>query len=129
MAGSVTLTYSETRTIKKVVWDWTSDASGDVSGTDTVTLSGQIMRVVFKPDSGGTQPTDLYDIVINDEEGVDVLAGLGANLSNSTASQVVPILTNGTDGNSSPMVIDGKLSLVVSNAGNAKGGEVHMYMR
>ena len=128
MAGTLVASYSETRTVKKVILDWLSDASGDCTG-DSQSLSGQIHRVVFVPDSGGTQPTDLYDVVLNDVDGMDVLAGLGANLSNTTSTQVVPVVTNGTAGNMAPMAVDGVLSLAVSNAGNAKGGKVILYMR
>ena len=128
MAGTLVTTYSETRTVKKVVLDWLSDASGDCTG-NTVALSGQILRVVFVPDSGGTAPTNLYDVVLNDADSLDVLAGLGANLSNTTSTQVVPVVTNGTAGNMAPMAVDGILSLAVSNGGNAKGGQVILYMR
>jgi len=128
VAGTVTITYSETRTVKKVTFDWTSDAAGDATA-DSKALSGQILRVCFVPDSGGTQPTDLYDVVLNDADGLDVLQGLGANLSNTTASNVVPIVTDGTAGNAAPVAIDGVLSLSVSNAGNAKGGKVILYLR
>jgi len=129
MAGSVTITYDETETVKKVKLDWLSDASGDVSGTDTKKLSGEILRVGFKPDSGGTQPTDQYDVTLADEEGHDVLQGLGANLGNGASSDLVPMVTDGNAGNARPIAISDKLSLVVANAGNAKGGEVVLWMR
>lgn len=129
MAGTVTITDQKHKSIRRIELDWLSDASGDVSGTDTDTVTGQILRVVFIPDSGGTQPTNLYDVVLNDADSLDVLAALGANLSNTTSTQVVPVVTNGTAGNMAPMVVDSVLSLVVSNAGNAKGGKVILYVR
>ena len=128
MAGTLVVTYSETRTVKKVTLDWLSAADGSCTG-NTKTLSGQILRLVFVPDSGGTQPSDLYDVLLNDSDGIDILAGLGANLSNAASTQVVPVVTNGTAGNMAPMAVDGILSLAVSNAGNAKGGQVILYMR
>jgi len=128
MAGSVSITYSETRTVKKITLDWTSNASGDAT-VDTKALSGQILRVCFIPDSGGTQPTDQYDVVLNDADGIDVLEGLGANLSNSTSTDVVPVVTDGNAGNMQPVAVDGVLSLAVSNAGNSKGGKVILYIR
>lgn len=129
MAGTVTITYQEHRTVRKITLDWLSDASGDVSGTHTKYLSGQIERVVFVPDSGGTQPTDQYDLTLEDDTAMDVLAGLGANLSNSTATHVVPVVTDGNAGNMSPIAIDDKLELKGSNCGNAKGGTVYLYIR
>lgn len=128
-AGTLTITYSETRTVRRVVLDWLSSAAGAVNGTLTKALSGQLLRVVFIPDGGGTQPTDSYDLVLNDEDGVDVLAALGANLSNVNTTQVVPGVTNGTAGNWAPMAVDGTLELQVTNAGNAKGGQVILYVR
>jgi len=122
MAGTNTITYSETRTVKKITMDWLSDASGDVSGTDTKVLSGQILRVVFIPDTGGTKPSAAYDVTCLDSDGLDVFAGDGANLANDASSQFIPVFTNG-------IAFDGILSLVVANAGNAKGGQVIIYFR
>ena len=74
MAGTVVITYSETRSpVRSVTWTWTSDASGDVNGTDTKSLSGRAIRFVTNP--GATAPTDNYDIVVNDVDGADVAAG------------------------------------------------------
>ena len=129
MAGSVNITYQEHRTVRKITLDWTSDAAGAVSGIYTKYLSGQLLRVVFVPDSGGTQPSDLYDLTLNDGNSMDVLAGLGANLSNATATQVVPVVTNGNNGNMAPIAIDDRLQLVGAACGNAKGGLVILYLR
>lgn len=117
--GSITITYAEARTVRKVTLAWTSDASGNVSANLTKELSGNIQRVAFIPGSGGTQPTDLYDIVLLDSDGVDVLAAGGANLSNATKSQSIV----------DARAIDGTLELQVSNAGNAKTGTVALYLR
>lgn len=122
MAGTLTITYQNHRTVKKITFDWLSDADGDVSATHTTYLSGQILRVVFDPDGGGTQPSDLYDVTLIDDNGVDVLDGLGANLSNATTTSEVPVFET-------PAAIDDLLELVVANAGNAKGGLVILYMR
>ena len=129
MVGTLTISYSETRTNKKVTLDWASDAAGAVNGTKTKALSGVISRVVFVPDSGGTQPTNLYDVTLEDEDGLDVLNGKGADLSNTTKSQTDVGVTDGTAGNFSGMAVDGLLELKVTNAGNAKGGLVILYMR
>jgi len=131
MAGTLSLSYSETRTVKKVTFDWLSDASGNVSGTHTKHLSGEILRVVFIPDSGGTQPTDLYDVTLEDDSGMDVLAGQGANLSNASTTNVTPGVPfkDGATTSVSKMVVDDLLELKVSNAGNAKGGQVILYIR
>ena len=119
MAGNLTITYGETRTMRRVTLDWTSDASsGDVSGVTTQELSGIIERVTFIPDAGGTQPSDLYNVTIEDENGIDMLDGDGADLSNSAASIVEPSIA-----------IDDKLELKVDSAGNYKGGTIVLYLR
>jgi hypothetical protein len=129
MAGTVALTYSETRSVKTVVWTWTSDASGDVSGTDTKPISGELLRIVTNP--GATAPTDNYDVVINDADGVDVAGGLLANRDTANSEQVIPVLetTVGANTYAHRPVVDGPLSLVISNAGNAKQGVLTLYYR
>jgi len=122
MAGSVTITYSSHDTIKYVQWSWTSDASGDVSGTDTVVVSGVALRWATNP--GSTAPTANYDIVVNDEDGIDIANGGLANRHTSTSEHFIP----GGDADPGAAFV-GKLSLVVSNAGNAKEGVLRMYYR
>jgi hypothetical protein len=109
---------------------WTSDGSGDASEVSPQSVSGQIERVVFVP-SATAAPTNLYDIVLTDEHGLDVLGGQGANLSNSASSHVCPgtPLKDGTTTSVRPMVVDGALTLTVSNAGASKAGEVILYVR
>jgi hypothetical protein len=116
-----TITESFNLGIRKVTFAWTSDASGDVNGTTGVMASkitGRIERVVTDP--GSTAPTTLYDIVLNDENGADVLAGAGANLSAtvSVSANLNP-----------PVLVDNTLTLVVSNAGDSKVGQVVLYVR
>jgi len=122
MAGSVTITYSSHATIRYVQWSWTSDASGDVSGTDTVVVSGVALRWATNP--GSTAPTDDYDIVVNDEDSIDIANGGLGNRDTSTSEHFIP----GGDADPGAAFV-GKLSLVVSNAGNAKEGVLRMYYR
>lgn len=119
MAGSITITYSETRTVRKASLAWTSDGAGAVNGVLTKDLSGELLRVGFIPGGGGTQPTDLYDLVLLDADGVDVVAGAGANLSNSLKTQSL-LAARG---------VDGTLELQITNAGAAKTGTVTLYLR
>lgn len=120
MPGTVTMAYSETRSIKSITWTWTSDASGDVSGTDTKYIAGEALRWVTNP--GAAAPTANYDIVVNDVDGVDIAAGVLANRHTTTSEQAYPAAAT-------YHVFDGPLSLVVSNAGNAKAGTLTMYYR
>lgn len=133
MAGSIAITYQEIiqDAIHKVTLDWLSAAGGTVSANLTKILNGEIERVVFVPDSGGTQPTDQYDVLLKDDDGLDLLAGQGANLSNAAASHVKPGVPfkDGTTTSTAPIAVAGKLELDVSNAGAAKGGQVIVYLK
>ena len=40
MAGTLTITDQQHRTVRKLLLDWLSDASGDVNGTLTDVVSG-----------------------------------------------------------------------------------------
>jgi len=120
------------RLISRYTVTWTSDASGDVNQSFVANgaglVSGSIKRVVINP--GATAPTALYDLTITDEQGVDVLAGQGANLSDTVTTEFSPgvALDDGTTTSVIPMVVDDILTFVVANAGNAKGGVVVLYM-
>jgi len=119
MAGTVTITYQEHTSVRVCTWTWTSDASGDASGTDSKSITGAALRWVTDPD-GSAAPTTLYDIVVNDEHGVDVAGGGLANRSATAGEESIP---------DPPVAFSGKLSLVVANAGNAKAGVLKLYYR
>lgn len=119
--GTVTVTTasvrdSSTRYARYTV-AWTSDASGNVNGNAFTVSPGRLVSIRFIPGSGGTQPTDLYDVTLTDGTVTDLLAGAGANLSNASGAifQFDP-----------PMFQDGSrtFDVVVANAGNAKTGTV-----
>ncbi len=121
-AQVVTLTETTYTSVKRIMWDWLSADTGVVTSATTKAYDGLLERVVFTPDAAGTQPTNLYDVTITDPDGNDVLAGLGADLSN--AATVVKVHSNGLTA-----VSGQKLTLNVANAGNAKGGIVIVYLR
>lgn len=137
MAGTVT----ETRTrasgeyrndmfplVTRIELAWTSDSSGNATYT-TAGVNGTILRFVTDP--GSTAPTDNYDVTLSDENGVDVLSGLGANRDASNTEESLPYITV-TDGTNSalyPRSVAGPLSLSISNAGSAKQGSLILYVR
>lgn len=119
MAGTTTITYQEHRGIHVCTFTWLCDASGDADDGTTKAISGELLKVVTDPD-GTDVPTDNYDIVLNDENGLDVAAaGLG---NRDTANTEQALATLGS-------CFDGTLNLVVSNAGNAKRGVVKVFYR
>lgn len=105
---------------------WTSDASGNVSGIPALNISGVLSRVTFIPAAGGVAPTALYDVTLLDDDGVDVLAGLGIDRSATLKESVYPLLGGAAN---VPAVCVGSLNLVVANAGNAKQGSISLYFR
>ena len=134
VAGSVTMTLTRVSpSVVKHSLAWVSDAAGAVSGNATTFLAGSIVSVEFVPDSGGTQPSDLYDVTMTNGDGVNMLddgagASIGANLSNATASHKVPFIGASTTSYVRQWLHSGSYTLVVANAGNAKGGTVNIYI-
>ena len=122
MAGTVTTTEEIIGSVKKITFTWTSSAGGAADATSTGYYTAEIMRVVQIPDSGGTQPTNLYDVTVNDDDSADVLLGLGANLVNNANTDKVT-----KDGLG--VVANAQLTLGVTNAGAAKGGKTILYLR
>lgn len=119
MAGTVTTTEETFGTVKKITFDWLSSAGGAADATTTKVYSGILERVVFVPDSGGTAPDPAYDVVLNDDDSIDLLDGAGANLSATATYQV----------QNAGAVSNGALTLGVTNAGDANGGLVYVYIR
>lgn len=120
MAGTVTITEETFGSVKKITFAWTSDASGNATGTTSNAYSGAIERLVTVPD-GTDAPTDSYDVVVNDEDGNDVLMGAGADRDTANTEQVLA--------SSLGIVANDKLALSVSNAGSAKSGTAYVYIR
>ena len=123
MAMSVTITDAESKGITKIKFDWESDVSaGTATGTTPAPYSGKVLALVTDP--GGTAPTDNYDITITDVDGLDVLAGQGANRDTATTEYVI-------DSDSTPLgvVADTQLTINVSAAGNSKLGIAYLYLQ
>ena len=116
--------------VVKQTFEWVSDGSGNASVVGGLLASGEIQRVVFVP-STTEAPTANYDITLTDANGVDVLAGQGANLAASGNTHVCPglPLKDGTTTSVVPIVVDSILTLNVSNAGASKAGSVIVYLR
>lgn len=112
---------SDVRTTKHSL-AWTADAAGAVSGNPATLALGHVVQIKFIPNSGGTAPTALYDVTLVDANGVDFLAGAGANLSATVSTLVRP---------AAPLLYDatGTLDLVVANAGVSTGGTVQVWLQ
>lgn len=136
MAGSITVTSSEVGGaggVRKYEIAWVSDAAGAVSGNTVDMPAGTIIAVEFIPDSGATQPTDLYDVTFLDEHGVNMFddgsgTSVGANLSNVNASHKVPFIGGGSVTYVRQWLHPGSYQPVVAAAGASKGGTIHIYV-
>lgn len=131
MAG--TLTVSPTRigsTLYRYQYSWTSDASGNVSGTSADLTFGTIMAVTFNPGTGGSQPTNLYDVtLICDQHGTDLFNDEGLNLTNANGTHHSVFSYNGDrTAFFRQFCHGGGFTLTVANAGNAKSGTLSIYL-
>lgn len=116
----VTITEEVFGTIKKVKFSVVSATDGTATATTDNAFSGEVLRLVVVPGSAALQPTDNFDIAINDADGYDILAGQGADLSNAATSTKV---------GSMGCVANDKLSLAASNMGDQNGATIIVYLR
>ena len=121
--GTVVITEKIVQNFQKVTFAWTSvDGGGDAGKAQKTTVNyytGELIRLITDP--GATAPTDDYDVAINDDDGFDVLLGAGANRDTVNTEQVLA--------SSLGCVVSSKLTLSITNAGNAKVGTVHLYIK
>lgn len=119
--------YADLAKLRKVKWAWTSatggaiadqTADGQVNKT-TYKYTGEVVRLITNP--GSTAPTDNYDVTILDDDGYDVLMGAGADRDTANTEQVLA--------SSLGVCIDSQLRLNIANAGDAKVGEVILYIK
>jgi hypothetical protein len=123
--GTVTVIEETFSYIKKIAFSWLSEDGGGDAGKATLTTeesyTGEIIRLVTVPSAAPDAPTDHYDVVVNDEDGNDVLMGAGADRSDADTEQVLA--------SSLGCVANDQLSLSITSAGNAKKGTVYLYIR
>lgn len=144
MAGSAaTVTYDDgvdgagyRASIRKVLIDFTTD---DTTGSVAVTtrkIVGELIKIVTDP--GSAAPTDNWDVVLTDEEGVDLsvhmddvaIAALIARDTANTEETYLPLEdTAGTGRVGAWPVVCDKLTVTVNNAGNSKTGQIILYYR
>lgn len=121
--GTVTISEQSLGIITRIKFDW---LTGSSSQTDIVTSSattgwfnGQVVELATIPDSTAA-PTDNYDIAITDSDGIDVLAGAGADRDTANTEYVVASLG---------YVMSSKLTFAITNAGTEMRGLAYLYIR
>lgn len=101
-AGTVTQSLKKypNANLTTLTFSCTGDASNgtvpntDISAENVLALSGQYLYMV-ETDPGSTAPTTLYDIVINDASGLDVMGGTLANRSATATERAIPLISSG----------------------------------
>ena len=90
MAGVVTQDYKERNGIAEITFNITADAAtGTVPDTPTERpIAGDLIKVTTNP--GATAPTALYDITLEDEDGVDVMGGALADRAAASSEVAYP---------------------------------------
>ena len=130
MAGSATIIsnkpYGKWRTI---VWYWTTDASGDVSGVGTLSIpGGSIHTIMSVPVSGVSDNFVLTltgKILLDNGTLVsyaDLLNGIGAAMSNSTNGESI----NNTI--VAPIPYNVEIAPVIASGGNAQSGYLFLFV-
>ena len=107
--------------VSTIEWSFTTDGAGDAT-EETVLIWGQVKRVVTNPDGTDT-PTAAWGLTIEDEDGVDILCGNGANRDadgSGGSEQTFPCPVN--------LAVASKLTFKVTNGGDTKKGVVKLYI-
>ena len=122
MAWSVAATeYRATHPIK-IKYHWTSDVNGNAAGSTAHEYSGRLIG--FTTISSGIHVASSgYDVVLHNDDGVDMLFGLGENRT----VNVVEHLSSDA-GDRMGVAHGSKLTLRVANAGNEKRGVVFAFI-
>jgi len=109
--------------VDKISWEWASTDAGAVVGSATTDYyTGVIARMEMIPDAAGTTPTAAYTLTLKDDNGVDLLSGLGVGSATATAT-VSKVFGDGLG-----IVVNSKLTMAVAAAGDAKGGILNIYI-
>jgi hypothetical protein len=133
MAGSVDFSIRSDRKVgglKCLICSWTSDGSGDVSGNASPSIRGEIVKIVTDPDAAAV-PSDNYNILLNDEHGLDVAQGLLGTRDEANAEVVYPgiLFTDGSNTAIKHVGVCGALTPVISSAGASKKGTIYVYYK
>lgn len=118
-AGTVTTAEITHTSVRKITFTWTSSSGGAADATTTAAFDGRVIGLITDP--GAAAPTDDYDLAITDADGHDVLLGAGANRDTVNTEYVTEGSLAGVAGS--------KLTLAITNAGNAKQGVVVLFIR
>ena len=94
MAGTVVLTtHSKLGSVRALLITCTGDgADGSFPTLDLPSIEGRLLALETNP--GATAPTASYDITLIDDEGHDVLEGVGANRHTSNTEKAAIVYSS-----------------------------------
>ena len=122
--GTVTETFQpKIGDIQRLDFDWTSDSGGDAEKLFNTKLNGFILAVVTDPD--GIDIPTTYSVVIEDDKGVDIFAGIVITRSTSAIEQVAIPLDSGLP----RPVSTSNFTLKIAGAGDGKKGLVQVFIK
>lgn len=107
--------------VKVVEWDWLCSAGGAVDDTTVNLYTGKIVAIATDPDTGTLAPADSYDVAIYDNRGWDVLLGAGADRDSVNVEYLINANLGAVSGS--------KLSLSITNAGDANQGKLILWIK
>ena len=124
MATTGTITEAHDRAMQLLTATLTFSDSGDNAASAVTTHSyyGYVVQCFI--DHGGTAPTNLYDLVVTDDSGIDVLNGKGGDIASGTDTHAFTQtdLDNG-------MACHGQLVITGTNGGTGSGiAVVYLYI-
>ena len=120
MAGTVTIIEHNLGSVQKIAWSWTSTAGGAADLVSVEAYTGKVLACTTDP--GAAAPTDNYTLTITDGGGEDIL--LGAGLANRDTSNTEHLLEANLGAVSNSLI-----TMNITGAGNAKAGEVFLWIR
>ncbi len=110
-----------------VTWTWVADdTTGAVPGSALSAADADLLKYYFA-DMGETKsgpfvvPTTLYDVTLEDPDGMDIFGGKMMNRSNTTGQQVLPAISGALG---SRAVYTGLTLRVYNNSVNSATGTV-----
>lgn len=110
--------------LRAIVVEWISDASGDVEHRIDAEIDGMVRALRTIPTTGEQQPALNYDLTWEDEFGVDLLDGAGADQGAASADYIRIGLSQ-----DEPALVRTRWSVFkVANAGAAKRGTAILYL-
>lgn len=96
MAGTVSVVEHKLGAVKKLVITCTADAAdGSFPDTELPRIDGKLLHLETNP--GAVAPTANYDITIIDQNGIDVLQGVGANRHTTNSERANIVYSGGLD--------------------------------